>query len=213
MSNAYPAFRPYTYSEDGTPWFLYTKRFRKEEFSAPSGASALFFLNNAEPHNPNQFGLKLFGWEQEARAAYERQRLAAEAGLAPPVGRFVYVHDRKQARMRYFGYETGVAAPLAEEEKARVYEGTDDEYKGPIFLRRALRRIGLAGTIINDVKGLIGKSDERAPVNTRMVLGGDLHSFNVMRWQDRIVCIDFGLHSVLTSNRGPAKQAKRRFVY
>lgn len=213
MSNAYPAFRPYTYNvDDGSAWYRYTAAFRKAEFDAPSGASAFFLHNNAEIGNSNQFGLKLFFTELEARAAYQRQQLAAQAGAAPPVGRFVYVHDRKESRFRYYGYETGVAQKLTDKEEDEfIPHYALKEYSGPTNLRRALRRIGLAGTIINDVTKNLGGSREIAPANTRFVLGGDLHGGNVMWWNGRLVCIDFGPHSVLTSTRGRIKQARNCF--
>ena len=57
------------------------------------GCSATFYLNGAEPDNPNHFAIKMFNTSVEAYAAFERQSLAAKDGLAPPVGhmaQFVY---------------------------------------------------------------------------------------------------------------------------
>lgn len=212
MSNEYPLFEPTFVSEkngawvgDGV-WYDYTPAFRKAEFDAPSGASAFFLHNNAEAGNPNQFALKLFFTKIEARAAYQRQKLAAEAGAAPPVGREVYVWEAEKARFRYYGYETCVAKPLTQDEEVELIPGGELGFHGPTSLRRTLRRIGLAGTVISDVTR--SKSWKYAPTNTRMTLGGDLHSGNVMWWKDRLVCIDFGPHSVLTSGRGPIRQAR-----
>lgn len=207
MSNEYPLFEPTYVSEKNGVWYDYTPEFRQAEFDAPSGASAFFLHNNAEVGNPNHFALKLFFTKIEARAAYQRQKLAAEVGAAPPVGREVYVWEANKARFRYYGYETCVAKPLTQEEEDKLvpyYE--DSPYRGPTSLRRILRRVGLAGTVISDVTR--SNSWKYAPTNTRMTLGGDLHGENVMWWNGRLVCIDFGPHSVLTSGRGPIRQAR-----
>lgn len=79
-----------------------------------SGCQTNFFRNNAEVNNSKQFGLKMFNTSVEAFAAYQRQKIAADAGLAPPVGMMIrwIIHrgglyrDRKINR---WGYETALA--------------------------------------------------------------------------------------------------------
>lgn len=75
------------------------------------GCSATFYLNGAEPDNPNHFAIKMFNTSIEAYAAFERQSLAAKDGLAPPVGhmaQFVYKMRNGRYRNRW-GYTTCVA--------------------------------------------------------------------------------------------------------
>lgn len=79
-----------------------------------SGCQTNFFRNNAAMNNSKQFGLKMFNTSVEAFAAYQRQKIAADAGLAPPVGMMIrwIIHrggmyrDRKINR---WGYETAIA--------------------------------------------------------------------------------------------------------
>jgi len=77
-----------------------------------SGSQTDFHPNGAEVDNPKQYGIKLFKTSIEAFAAYQRQEIAANAGLAPPVGsmvRFV-IHNKKRKRSyNRWGYETCLA--------------------------------------------------------------------------------------------------------
>lgn len=75
------------------------------------GCSATFYLNGAEPDNPNHFAIKMFNTSVEAFAAFERQSLAAKNGLAPPVGhmaQFIFKKSNGRTRNRW-GYTTCVA--------------------------------------------------------------------------------------------------------
>ena len=86
--------------------------FNRVPSSADSGSQTDFFPNGAEVDNPKQYGIKLFSTSIEAFAAYQRQKIAADAGLAPPVGvmvRFV-IRDKKHNRsVNRWGYETCLA--------------------------------------------------------------------------------------------------------
>lgn len=75
------------------------------------GCSATFYLNGAEPDNPNHFAIKIFNTSVEAFAAFERQSLAAKDGLAPPVGHMAqFVYRTRNGRFRNrWGYTTCVA--------------------------------------------------------------------------------------------------------
>ena len=85
-----------------------------------AGCQTNFFRNNAEVNNPKQFGLKMFNTSVEAFAAYQRQKIAADAGLAPPVGMMIrWIIRRggqfKDRKINRWGYETAIAdcSPLA----------------------------------------------------------------------------------------------------
>lgn len=75
------------------------------------GCSATFYLNGAQPDNPNHFAIKIFNTSVEAFAAFERQSLAAKDGLAPPVGHMAqFIYRMRNGRFRNrWGYTTCVA--------------------------------------------------------------------------------------------------------
>ena len=190
-----------------------TKRLNEELDCCEYGTQCKFLNNGAEENNPNQFAIKLFDAEfwWDAVGAYERQKLAAAAGLAPPVGSMITIVDEASGKLMY-GYETCVAVELTAEDAAKVYDlkDTDDdlrEWMGPHNLRRALRRMNIRGLVINDLQDedTFSRFTIRADAETTMCLGGDLHKDNVRRWMNKIVCIDFGFHSVLTSRYGPTR--------
>ena len=190
-----------------------TSKLSDELHDCACGTQCKFLNNGAEENNPNQFAIKLFDAEYwwDAVGAYERQKLAASAGLAPPVGSMVTIVDAAGGMLMY-GYETCVAVELTDEDAAKVYDfkDTDDdlrEWMGPHILRRALRRMNIRGLVINDLQDedTFSRFTIRADVKTKMCLGGDLHKDNVRRWMNKLVCIDFGFHSVLTSRYGPTR--------
>lgn len=78
--------------------------------SRDSGCQSDFFPNGAEVNNPNQYAIKMFNTSIEAYAAWQRQKIAADEGLAPPVGKMVLwiVRPRtNKARTRNrWGYES-----------------------------------------------------------------------------------------------------------
>lgn len=84
----------------------FTKAKRGAPMSDGAGAQTDFFLNNAEIDNPKQFGIKLFSTSIEAFAAFQRQRMAAKARVAPPVGCMV---QWKVGRWSRWGYKTCIA--------------------------------------------------------------------------------------------------------
>ena len=171
-----------------------------------TGYQVLFLNNNAEENNPNQFALKLFRTMWDAVAAFERQKLAADAGLAPPVGSLLMFTSRRTPK---WGYETCVATKLTDDEcdneyKWKTTDRWDRESKGPHRLRRALRKLQICGLVINDLEQKL--VDRRCPVRASkkspFCLGGDLHTDNVRRWMNKTVCIDFGYHCVLSGRFG-----------
>jgi hypothetical protein len=188
-----------------------TKRLSDELESCAYGSQCKFLNNGAEENDPNQFAIKLFDAEfcWDALGAYERQKLAAAAGLAPPVGSMITIVDHANNPLMY-GYETCIAVELTDEDALEAYQlkPTDDtmrEWKGPHELRRALRRLNIRGLVVNDLQDedTDTLSAIRANSKTTMCLGGDLHKDNVRRWMNKIVCIDFGFHCVLTNRYGP----------
>lgn len=84
----------------------FTKAKRGAPMSDGAGAQTDFFRNNAEIDNPKQFGIKLFSTSIEAFAAFQRQRMAAKARVAPPVGCMV---QWKIGRWSRWGYKTCIA--------------------------------------------------------------------------------------------------------
>jgi len=76
------------------------------------GAQTSFFTNNAKVNNAKQFGIKMFSTSIEAFAAYQRQTLAAKAGLAPPTGkmiRWIVKRITDGRTVNRWGYETAIA--------------------------------------------------------------------------------------------------------
>jgi hypothetical protein len=76
------------------------------------GAQSSFFRNNAQVNKSKQFGIKMFNTSIEAFAAYQRQALAAQEGLAPPVGkmvRWVIKGNKIRRTVNRWGYETAIA--------------------------------------------------------------------------------------------------------
>lgn len=84
----------------------FTNAKRGAPMSDGAGAQTDFFRNNAEIDNPKQFGIKLFSTSIEAFAAFQRQRMAAKARVAPPVGCMV---QWKIGRWSRWGYKTCIA--------------------------------------------------------------------------------------------------------
>jgi hypothetical protein len=79
--------------------------------SSGSGCQSDFFRNGATANNSKQYALKMFNTSIEALASYQRQKIAAEHGYAPPVGKMVlWVIAKNGSRSRNrWGYETCVA--------------------------------------------------------------------------------------------------------
>lgn len=177
-----------------------------------SGAQAMFLRNNARPNRKCEYGIKLFRNIAEAFSAYQRQKIAADAGLAPPVRRMVKVTIRNRALAQLglgaqvmWGYQTCIAYGIGKIEVPYEYDGETDiaeikrapstnEFGGmDAGVRRlfiALVQLSITGTQRGDHP--IGiKYGRRAP---RMA--HDLHQENLGFWRKRPVVIDFGGHIV-----------------
>ena len=171
------------------------------------GCQATFFRNGAAACDPTQFGIKIYSDYWDARCAYARQKVAAASMLAPPVGKFLVVRNKKNKTI-YWGYQTSVAIVIDEDTPthSRLFPDDDSMWNGPVRLRRLLRNVSVGGLPCNDltIKGRQCPTPLRG--RKKWCLGGDLHSWNVMWWNDGNggypVCIDFGYHSVLSGNRG-----------
>ena len=171
------------------------------------GAQATFLRNNARPNRKREYGIKLFCSAREAFAAFQRQKIAADAGLAPPVRRMVKVKikcDRTTEIM--WGYQTCLAYGIGMIEVPYDYDGETDiaaikrapansgEYDGfDAGVRRmyvALIQLSIAGTQIGD-RPLGTKYKRRGPRMSQ-----DLHRENLGFWRKKPVVIDFGSHLV-----------------
>ena len=202
----YPKYAPMSKTPDGWIVFSYAQ-VRAELKKCDCGAQAYFLPNNARPYVKTEYALKLFDKRWDAICAYERQKLAAKHLVAPPVGELVQVRDNAN-RVKMWGYQTCVAIKIDRDSPnyLKLFPTVDNEWNGPTALRRALRRITLCGLPANDLRNEDLKIPTAIKGKKKYCLGGDLHSCNVAFWSDehgeRPVCIDFGFHCVLQSNRG-----------
>ena len=189
---------------------------RRRPKSDGTGAQATFFRNNARPNMKGEYGIKLFPTAAEAFAAYQRQKIAADAGFAPPVRRMVKVLmrgecwcddvDCKRKGMKFwYGYQTCIAYGIGKIEVLDMLDGetdvarierapSSDEFGGfDAGVRRmfiALVQLSIEGTQIGD-RPLGTKYKRRAPRMTQ-----DLHCENLGFWRKRPVVIDFGSHLI-----------------
>lgn len=113
-NSAYPRFVPVRTETHEILGKVKIYEFTKYPSPDGDGCQTSFFTNNANVDNPRQFGLKLFNTSIEAFAAYQRQELAAEEGLAPPVGTMIRWIIRKRIGNKIqtynrWGYETCIA--------------------------------------------------------------------------------------------------------
>jgi hypothetical protein len=113
-SNKYPRFVPTSIENHDIVGKIKIYEFKKFPTPNGDGCQSSFFRNGAKVNNPNQFGIKVFNTSIEAFAAYQRQRLAAKEGLAPPVGvmvRWIVRATVKGSVQTYnrWGYETCIA--------------------------------------------------------------------------------------------------------
>lgn len=218
MSNEtqYPKYRPLPTSSAAYLTYSYDDLNKEAEFDyCEMGAQASFVRNNARSMHKDEYALKLYNYRWEAVCAYARQKLAGQYFCAPPVGKMVKVVDSRK-RVIYWGYQTCVAIKLEKDFKMyhKLFPNEESRWKGPTKLRRLMRGISIASIVSNDLSddGMRSKT----PIKGRkgQCLGGDLHDNNVMIWEDefgeRAVCIDFGMHCVLTSSRGEIKCALDR---
>jgi len=116
-SKKYPRFSPTR--TDNHPILGKVKVYDIGKYPTPDddGCQTSFFHNNAEVDNARQFGFKMFNTSVEAFAAYQRQTLAAKAGIAPPTGKMIrwIVKSTNGRTVNRWGYETGIAdcSPIA----------------------------------------------------------------------------------------------------
>lgn len=164
-----------------------------------SGAQATFLRNNAKPNRKREYGIKLFNTAREAFAAYQRQKIAADAGLAPPVRRMVKATICGRGREQVlWGYQTCLAYGIGKIEVPYAYDGvTSVDAINKAWMdagvRRmfcALVRLSITGTQRGN-RPLGDKYGRRAP---RM--SSDLHEDNLGFWRKRPVVIDFGGHLI-----------------
>lgn len=196
-----------TYGRMGYKWF--TVEGMELNYSSEgvrSGCSSIFYPMNSEVNKEDSFALKMFDKVEECLASYQRQYRAFQEGLAPPVGSlFLVTRVDNHSKIAYTrgAYQTARAAQLDENTKS-VLTGINSSKLSQVpfvqNLRRSLRRVNLTGTLLNDI--FASEKDVLVPSGSGICLGGDLHASNFMLWQDRYVCIDFGVHSVLTSRVG-----------
>jgi len=113
-----------------------------------SGAEAMFFRLSKS----SRFGVKIYDEQEHAEQAYRSQKLAASKGLAPKVGKRLFVLYRRTKTSRpymMYGYETQIAR--------KVY------YKSPAWknqseeLERKLIELGMGRDFHPGNCGIVGQ--------------------------------------------------------
>jgi hypothetical protein len=161
------------------------------------GAQASFIVNNARPNRRNEYGIKLFGGISQAFAAYQRQKMAAELGIAPPVRRMVCVEttDHRGDRRFVWGYQTCLAygiGRIAVDEMAERYRNPKwCSESGVRRLYTLMLTLSTNGTQMDFGPIGVNYRGRRSP---RMA--EDLHCENLGFWRKSPVVIDFGSHLV-----------------
>jgi len=141
------------------------------------GASCIFLENNASINVKDQFGLKVFWSEKEAKNAWIRQRKAAKIGLAPPVGKRIVLVD-KYGQAERWGYQTCCA----------------DMVKSIKNLEKVCKAMKI---ILSKIIVPTDDLPTQYATDLPCVMGGDLHCDNIGIWCGRYVCIDFGHHTII----------------
>lgn len=139
-----------------------------------SGSLCQFLRNNAEFHNPHEFGIK-YAWgvsKEDMHAMFVYQNMAYEVGAAPPVHRMVKILNHRQPvggpqTYVYWGYTTSVAECnhnlvygdyLHHEYEEYCYEYKDAEKS---YRNKILKAIGegdanyFTESLVEDLTGLI----------------------------------------------------------
>jgi hypothetical protein len=153
--------------------YQHSKEFKEDIDCCPDGASAVFIPNKAAINNSKQFALKVFYDNDEAYPSWLRQKIAAKAGLAPPVGKMIVVLN-KIGKIMYVGYQTAVC--------------DTKETVGGHLVNKLSRNLSTLKLPEECQVGFSDESDSR--------LGEDLHEGNYGIWKGTLVCIDFGIDSV-----------------
>lgn len=103
-------------------------------FTARGSEAEFYELGNSK------YGIKLYKYFRLANESYERQKLAAEHGLAPKVGKMIIATKKNSSKKIYYGYQTEKAANIEEE---------DDIYKEQkTGLCESLRGLGIGGDFV-----------------------------------------------------------------
>jgi hypothetical protein len=159
-----------------------SKEFRYDYKRCPDGASAVFIPNNAATNNSKQFALKIFYNKKEAYSTWRRQELAAEKGLAPPVGKMVVVLG-KNGKIKHLGYQTAVCDMG---KNNYIPQKLVDKLSDKLF------------SVILPTDCLDGDdfNDFFLDPEYKIRLGDDLHIDNYGIWKGNLVCIDFGIDSL-----------------
>lgn len=167
-----------------------------EDDSDDSGASVFFIRNNAKINKAHQFGLKVFYDKDEAYYSWLRQKKAADAGLAPPVGKMFMVVGRT-GKDKYWGYQTAIA----DTSMLEMYRDELELDRLKPFEKLATKLSRLRVPLTKDVElryqDDVGNDDCPLPKNFKATLGEDLHGYNIGIWNESLVCIDFGVDSVI----------------
>jgi hypothetical protein len=172
--------------------------------SAQEGAQAMFITNNAKPNRVHEYGIKLFDTAAEAYAAYQRQMIAAAAGVAPPVRRMVKMSLPGRCRCAWplcfmksrkvmWGYQTCIAYGIGKIEVDERAEMVDNPMlitdSGVRKMYTILRRLPTDGTQRDNAP--LGQVHRRSSP-----MKHDLHQDNLGFWRKRAVVIDFGVHII-----------------
>jgi hypothetical protein len=171
---------------------------RRNTRVSASGIQAEFLMNNAEPNRRNHYALKLYITASEAFAAYQRQKIAAAAGAAPPVRRMVMVMRNGPCQCGninectgtcwcrgriMWGYQTCVAARIGVTWGVTREGDTSDT--GIRKLYTTMRNLNTIGTQRDDKP--LGVMHGR-----KYLMVCDLHGGNIGFWRKSPVVIDFG---------------------
>jgi hypothetical protein len=170
------------------------------------GAQATFLRNNASPNRVREYGIKLFPTVSQAFAAYQRQKIAAAAGAAPPVRRMVcfvapgrrynWEKDRyvRVARITYWGYQTSLAYGIGRTDGVSLE--AEDLCDHRRITESGVRRLFLTLKHLS----IVGTQRDHKPIGVvrrkSIPMTHDLHEDNVGFWRKRPVCIDFGSHII-----------------
>lgn len=106
----YPRFTPASVETHPIVGKIKIYEFNRFPSTNGDGCQSSFFRNGAKVNTLDEFGIKIFNTSVEAFAAYQRQKIAAKAKLAPPVGVMVrWIIRSKKGTVNRWGYETGIA--------------------------------------------------------------------------------------------------------
>lgn len=109
-NSKYPRFTPVSVETHPIVGKIKIYEFKRFPSTNGDGCQSSFFLNGAKMNKAKEFGIKIFNTSIEAFAAYQRQKIAAKAHLAPPVGVMVrWIIRNEKGTVNRWGYETAIA--------------------------------------------------------------------------------------------------------